>query len=155
MSDAVPDSAATAALYRTECAGCHGERGDGNGQADPALLPRPRDFTRGKFKLRASDPRKPISVEELFVTITNGIPGSAMPSYGYLSETQRRALAAFVRRFGIPDTIATGAPPIIVGKPPATTPRADRRRAQAVSRTSAAPLVTGPKDAATASRRER
>ena len=42
------------ALYEKNCAQCHGEKGDGNGVAAPHLMPRPRDFTSGKFKIRTT-----------------------------------------------------------------------------------------------------
>ena len=46
--------AAGKALYDKHCAQCHGEKGDGKGVAAPHLLPRPRDFTTGKFKIRTT-----------------------------------------------------------------------------------------------------
>jgi mono/diheme cytochrome c family protein len=110
-----------AALYRSECAGCHGENGDGKGEADPELLPPPRDLTRGKFKLRSSNPRSPVSTDELFDTISNGIPGTAMPSYRFLSSEKRRRLAEHVRRFSVPDSKEPGQP-VPVGDPPPATP---------------------------------
>lgn len=60
------DVQAGARLYRGKCAGCHGPEGGGTG-AGPAL----RD---GSFKRGASD-------EALFQTITNGVPGTAMPAF--------------------------------------------------------------------------
>jgi len=41
-------------VYEQNCAQCHGETGDGQGPGTPHLLPRPRDFTSGKFKLRTT-----------------------------------------------------------------------------------------------------
>jgi cytochrome c oxidase cbb3-type subunit 2 len=120
-AQAAAPAPATVALYRSECSGCHGERGDGNGQADPALSPPPRDFTRGKYKLRTTNPRQPITIDELAETITNGIPGTAMLSFRYLSADERRALAEYVRRFGVPDGVPA-ATPVTVGDPPPTTP---------------------------------
>ena len=42
------------ALYTKYCAQCHGENGDGEGYATVHLLPKPRDFTTGKFKIRST-----------------------------------------------------------------------------------------------------
>ena len=39
-------------LYQKLCSQCHGVNGDGQGAAAPRVLPRPRDFTAGKFKIR-------------------------------------------------------------------------------------------------------
>jgi cytochrome c oxidase cbb3-type subunit 2 len=113
--------ASTRALYRSECAGCHGEHGDGKGQADSTLSPPPRDFTRGKFKLRTTNPRQPVTIDEIFTTLTNGIPGTAMPAFKFLSDDERRTLAKLVRSFAVPDD-APAAAPIAVGEPPATSP---------------------------------
>ena len=115
-----PTDVNSATLYRAECAGCHGEQGNGKGQADSDLLPPPRDFTRGKFKLRSTDPRAPVSTDELFTSITNGMAGSAMPSFRFLSGDERRQLAQYVRRFAFPDPTESGVP-IPVGSPPSAT----------------------------------
>ena len=40
--------------YDQHCAQCHGEKGDGQGSGAAHLVPRPRDFTTGKFKLRTT-----------------------------------------------------------------------------------------------------
>src|SRR5262245_51973358 len=71
-------------LFAAECAGCHGVNGDGKGVADAEMQPRPRDLTSGKFKLRSTRATAPISDDELLATITNGIPGTAMPSFRFL-----------------------------------------------------------------------
>lgn len=113
--------AATRTLYRSECAGCHGERGDGNGQADSTLAPLPRDFTRGKYKLRSTNPRHPVTVEEIADTLAKGIPGTAMPAFDYLSAEQRIALAKMVRSFGV-RADAPAAVPVAVPDAPAVTP---------------------------------
>ena len=41
-------------LYLKYCSQCHGEKGDGEGYATPHLLPKPRNFTTGKFKVRST-----------------------------------------------------------------------------------------------------
>ena len=41
-------------VYQKYCAGCHGDTGDGAGDAAPPILPRPRDFTRGVYKIRST-----------------------------------------------------------------------------------------------------
>lgn len=110
-----------AALYRSECAGCHGENGDGKGRADPELRPPPRDLTRGKFKLRSTNPRAPVSTDEIFATITNGMPGTAMFSFRFLPTEQRRRLAEHVRRLSVPDSKEPGAS-VPVGEPLPSTP---------------------------------
>lgn len=83
-------------IFLTDCAGCHGLKGDGKGLADAAMEPKPRDLTSGKYKLRSTWSRAPISNAELLTTITNGIPGTAMPSLRYLSDDDRRHLVEYL-----------------------------------------------------------
>lgn len=83
-------------LFLTECAGCHGLKGDGKGLADAAMEPHPRDLTSGKYKLRTTSMRAPVSNAELLAILTNGIPGTAMPSFRFLGEEERRHLVEYV-----------------------------------------------------------
>ena len=80
------------AAYATNCMTCHGDKGEGNGAAAAYLNPKPRNFATGKFK-GGSKPG------EIFKTITDGMPGSAMPSFSQLKEEDRWGLAYYVRSF--------------------------------------------------------
>jgi mono/diheme cytochrome c family protein len=87
-----PDGIAAAAqLYRINCSGCHGSKGDGNGPAAEGLPRKPANFTDAKMMKDASD-------GELFWKITNGRP--PMPDWERLSETQRWQLVNYLRTFG-------------------------------------------------------
>lgn len=83
-------------LYEAQCATCHGREGRGDGPAAYLLYPRPRDFGEGKFRLVSTDNGVPTD-EDLFHTITLGIPRSAMPAWAHLPEGDRRELAPYVR----------------------------------------------------------
>ena len=85
------------ALFKKQCAVCHGTEGKGDGPAAGFLFPKPRNFTTGTFKLRSTPSGSPPTDENLFRTITRGMPGSAMPSFAFLSERGRWALLAFVK----------------------------------------------------------
>jgi len=111
---AAPDGAA---LFATECAGCHGEKGDGKGDADPALLPPPRDLTRGKFKLGWGSAVAPTR-ELVEAILERGIAGTAMPSYRFLTAAERQALAAYVLELGKLDPAAKAEPPRVPEPPP-------------------------------------
>lgn len=87
------------ALYVQECSACHGERGDGQGPAAKFLDPLPRDFTKAKFKLRTTPYGEPPATADVLGIIERGIPGTAMPSFRFLSEDDRRKLAAQVLAF--------------------------------------------------------
>ena len=82
------------ALYEKKCAVCHGLDGKGNGPAEFVLFPKPRDFTSGIFKIRSTATLPTDS--DLLRTIAQGIPGTSMPSWESLSETDRWNLVAFV-----------------------------------------------------------
>lgn len=82
-------------LYEKNCAVCHGSRGDGQGEAAYLLLPKPRNFRAGKFRLVSSQTLQPTQ-EDIFQVISEGMPGTAMPSWAHLSEADRRALADYV-----------------------------------------------------------
>ena len=106
--------------YQQKCAVCHGTEGKGNGPAAYLLYPKPRDFVSGKFKIRST-----LTVptdEDLFRTITNGIPGTSMPSWAALSAQDRKALVAYVKSFSPVFAEVPGAP-VAIPKPPKRTPQ--------------------------------
>jgi mono/diheme cytochrome c family protein len=85
-------------LYEQQCAACHGATGQGDGEAAYLLYPKPRDFTAGKFALSSTWERVPTD-EDLYRTISRGMPGSAMPSWGHLAEDERWGLVHYVKSF--------------------------------------------------------
>jgi DMSO reductase family type II enzyme heme b subunit len=86
------------AVYEKRCAGCHGATGKGDGPAAELLLPRPRDFTAGKYKIRtvagtlATD-------QDLLRIVTDGMPGTSMPPWKGLPEKERSAVVAHLKTF--------------------------------------------------------
>ena len=85
------------ALYLKQCAACHGNKGLGDGMASYLLYPKPRDFSRVEFRLISTDNSVP-SDQDLFRTITRGMPGSAMPPWDRLSVDDRWALVYYVKK---------------------------------------------------------
>ena len=83
-------------LYDVQCAACHGVSGRGDGEAAYLLYPRPRDFTGARYRLVSTWERLPTD-EDLYQTISRGMPGSAMPSWGHLSEEERWGLVHYVK----------------------------------------------------------
>ncbi|MEK7798492.1 MAG: c-type cytochrome [Acidobacteriota bacterium] len=86
-----------ARVYSEYCAGCHGEKGDGQGPAARFLDPKPRDFTRGLFKFAGVPSGQLPRDEDLMRTLVRGLPGSSMPSWALLSEGERRAVVAYIK----------------------------------------------------------
>lgn len=94
------DARGGVAIYLRECACCHGERGRGDGAAAPFLPAPPRDFTTGTYKLRSTPSGTAPTSADVMRTIERGIPGSAMPGFGFLPSGERRTLAAYVLSLG-------------------------------------------------------
>ncbi|MCH7505029.1 c-type cytochrome [PVC group bacterium] len=83
-------------IYEKQCAVCHGADGAGDGEAAYLLYPKPRDFTQNKFRLVSTKNMKATD-EDLFSSISRGMPGSSMPSWEHLSENDRWGLVYYVR----------------------------------------------------------
>ena len=104
-------------LYAKQCATCHGVTGAGDGPAAYLLYPKPRDFTQNEFRLVSTSSMQATD-EDLFLTITRGMPGSAMPSWESLTPQQRWALVYYVRQLtGMSDPID---PASLIHVPPET-----------------------------------
>lgn len=85
-------------VYARNCAFCHGETGEGNGWRAHMLYPKPRNFTRGIFRLRTTESGGLPTDRDLYRTITLGVPGTGMPAWGYyLPEDQRWAVIAHLK----------------------------------------------------------
>src|SRR5687767_12641032 len=92
------DANAGKAVYDLKCAGCHGVKGDGKGPAAELLLPRPRDFTSGIYKIRTTANKTPTD-QDLFRIITDGMPGTSMPPWSVLPDKERWNLVAYIKTF--------------------------------------------------------
>lgn len=95
----VPDPARGAALYSEHCARCHGAAGHGDGPAAPGIDPPPTAFTD---VARARER----SIFGLYQVIDQGLDGTSMPSFDFLSPDERWALAFHVGRFAYPKSDA-------------------------------------------------
>ncbi|MFQ5801816.1 MAG: c-type cytochrome [Candidatus Methylomirabilales bacterium] len=87
------------AVYKKKCALCHGSEGQGDGPGAVHLDPKPRDFTRGFYKIRSTGSGQLPTDEDIFRVITEGMPGSSMPSWRHLPASDRRALVAHLKTF--------------------------------------------------------
>lgn len=85
--------------YVEKCAVCHGEEGKGDGPAAKTMLPRPRNFTKTNYKFRTTASGALPMREDLLKVITQGVPGTAMPPFGHLSEDTRRSLVEVIESF--------------------------------------------------------
>ena len=87
-------------VYEKSCAHCHGTEGRGDGSAAENLLPRPRDFTRGLYKIRSTETGQVPTDQDLFDIITEGMPGTSMPGWETsLSTNERWEVVAYIKTF--------------------------------------------------------
>ncbi len=103
-------------VYEKWCAFCHGLDGKGDGVAAPFLDPRPRDFTRGLYKVRSTPSGRLPTDDDLFKIVTEGMPGSSMPAWNNLSERERRAVVQYIKGFSDRFKNESTGKPIEVGK---------------------------------------
>ena len=93
VSDATlrsPDARARGkALYAERCVLCHGANADGRGARHEGLIGKPADFTSAAW--RAS-----VTPEEVFTAIRYGRPGTSMPAWRSLDDTEVADLTAYV-----------------------------------------------------------
>jgi len=69
------------AVYDAHCVECHGTTGKGDGASAAYLVPRPRDFTTGKYKIRSTESGTMPSDDDLIGSVRRGLYGSAMPGW--------------------------------------------------------------------------
>jgi mono/diheme cytochrome c family protein len=68
-------------VYDAHCVECHGSAGKGDGPSASYLVPRPRDFTSGKYKIRTTESGTVPSDEDLIGSVRRGLYGTTMPAW--------------------------------------------------------------------------
>lgn len=94
-----PDLARGLQLYAEQCAGCHGADGHGDGPLARQFEPKPvafSDVARARER----------SLFALYQVVTQGLDGTAMPSFAQLSDSDRWALAFTAGQFAYPQAAA-------------------------------------------------
>jgi mono/diheme cytochrome c family protein len=86
-------------LYYRFCWGCHGFRGDGNGENGPYLNILPRNFVAATFKCRSTPTGTLPTDEDLYNSLGRGLNNSNMPSWIGLTDHQRADMVAFIKTF--------------------------------------------------------
>jgi len=87
-------------VYENSCIFCHGVEGAGDGPVatylSKDLAPQPRDFTSGIYKFRSTASGEMPMDEDLFRTVTRGVPGF-MPGFVGLSPTDRWKVVYYIK----------------------------------------------------------
>src|ERR1700730_2245 len=84
-------------LYYRYCWGCHGARGDGNGENAPYLTPQPRNFVAATFKCRSTPTGTLPLDQDLYNSLVRGFNLTNMPSWITLTSQHRADLIAFIK----------------------------------------------------------
>lgn len=84
-------------VYLEKCAQCHGETGKGDGPAANFTSPPPRNLTKSQYKFRSTPFGKLPTDEDIFSTLTRGMPGTSMPAWKHLSELDRWSLVDYLK----------------------------------------------------------
>src|SRR3990172_452409 len=86
-------------LYLYDATGYQPRRSETQASAAGQLDPKPRDFTRGLYKIRTTPSGNPPTDQDLFRVITEGIPGTSMPAWTVIPEKDRWNLVAYLKIF--------------------------------------------------------
>ena len=108
-------------LYYRYCWGCHGARGNGDGENAPYLNILPRNFVAATFKCRSTPTGTLPLDQDLFSTLSRGINFTNMPNWSALTDQQRADLVAFIKTFSPRWKTEKPADPIQVPPEPALT----------------------------------
>jgi cytochrome c oxidase cbb3-type subunit 2 len=88
-------------LYFRYCWGCHGFRGDGNGENGPYLNILPRNFVAATYKCRSTPTGTLPTDQDLVDSLVRGLNNSYMPSWITLTDQNRADLVAFIKTFSL------------------------------------------------------
>ncbi len=94
-----------AQVYQKRCAGCHGESGDGMGEAAPYLRPKPRDYRKGVYKFTSTPYGDRPTRQDLVRTIRRGAKGTSMPAFPWMSKEDLDAVIDYVIYFSLRGTV--------------------------------------------------
>jgi DMSO reductase family type II enzyme heme b subunit len=89
-------------IYMKRCVWCHGEEGEGDGPGGDLLVPPPRDFTSGLYKIKTTPFDEDFPNDgDIFRMISDGMPGTDMPGWKDIlkDEQDRWDLVAYIKYF--------------------------------------------------------
>ncbi|MBI3817468.1 MAG: c-type cytochrome [Planctomycetes bacterium] len=84
-------------LFLTNCAGCHGKAGRGDGVATDIMRVKPASLASGIFKYKSTPEGCFPDPADFKRTLRNGVGGSSMPAWNLHSESELDSLVAFLQ----------------------------------------------------------
>lgn len=90
----------TSKEFRQYCGSCHGNTGDGQGEAGRYLYPKPRDLLNGTLRFATSS-NMIASADDIKLVLLNGVPNTSMQSWKQLSDGLLDRLVAEVQQMQI------------------------------------------------------
>lgn len=102
-------------VFNRYCSTCHGFDGKADTSTARTLDPKPRDFTLAHFKHKAAAGDALPTDLELGNVIRNGVPGTGMPAWPNLDDTDLDSVMQYVKTFS--PRWLTEAPPASDGAP--------------------------------------
>jgi mono/diheme cytochrome c family protein len=118
-------------VYDAHCVECHGTTGKGDGASAAYLVPRPRDFTTGKYKIRTTESGTVPSDDDLIGSVRRGLYGSAMPGWDrILSDADITDVVSYIKSLS-PQFVAQPPKPVAVSDGIPSSPASIARGLQA------------------------
>lgn len=115
------------AVYEGHCVECHGATGQGDGPAAPHLVPAPRNFTLGHYKIRTTETGSVPTDEDLIRSVRLGLYGTAMPGWDkLLSDADIHDVVGYIKTLS--PQFANGPPkPVTLGPQVTSSPESVAR----------------------------
>ncbi len=85
------------AVYEKYCPICHGEKGDGRNRMAVNVKTKPRDFTGGIYKFRSTPTGSLPTDNDIYLTISRGLRGTAMLPWFGLSTSDKWAVTYYIK----------------------------------------------------------
>lgn len=109
------------AVYDAHCVECHGAEGKGDGPAAFFLVPRPRDFTTAKYKIRSTETGSIPTDDDVIRSIRQGLYATAMPAWDrILSDAEIRDVVEYMK--SLSPQFLTAPRPVTLGTPIPSSP---------------------------------
>ncbi len=86
-------------VYQRYCISCHGELGNGQGEAAEHMAIKPRDYRQGTYKWRTTPSGSLPLDSDLEHTLANGLYATYMPTWQSIDERSRHDVIAYIKTF--------------------------------------------------------